>query len=164
MRLFVFSLIAVAVYLLLFFPRWRNRGYRSILYSLFYVYVCAVIFLTLLPVRLVWAPESFNGDFGNFIPFHDLKMGYGGALKDILLNVLMMIPFGILLPSVKNRGCAVTVLSGFLSSAAIEGIQLVSTVFGSRYHAFDVTDIITNTVGALIGYLLYKFIKTVRNP
>lgn len=126
-----------------------------LIYTVFYSYVCAVIFLTLLPFPLEWDPKNFDGDIGNFIPFRDLRYGYNGALKDIVLNIIMTIPFGILFPQLSKAKCIATVLLGFSISTLIECVQLLMTLLGSNIHSFDITDIITNTAGALIGYLIW---------
>lgn len=156
MKFLIFSMIAIILYFLLFFAKWRKKGWQGFLYTLFYGYVCAIIYLTLLPIPNSWGLEQFDGDYGNFIPFRDLKMGYRGAVKDIILNVVMMLPFGILFPQIRKNRLITTVSAGFLMSVLIECLQLVATVFGSPYHSFDVTDIISNTTGALLGYILFR--------
>ena len=160
-----FFLAAMIAYAVLFFGSWRKKGWRGVLWSLFYFYICAVFYLTILPLPEAWDKNLFDGDFGNFIPFFDLHMGYKGALKDILLNVLMTVPFGLLFPQISKRKILLTVLVGFVTSVTIEGIQLLMTYYGSPYHAFDVTDIISNTVGCLLGYLTYITIRfTLKDP
>lgn len=171
MQLLIYVTLAIAVYGLLFFPRWRkkrNRWRKSrmrlVLYTLFYAYLCAVIYLTLLPFRPTWVIDIYVGEFANLIPFRDLKMGYGGALKDIILNVIMTVPFGIFYPYVFRSGLAVTTAVGFLSSVCIESLQLTEAFFGSSYHAFDITDIITNTAGAILGYIIYRILFYRKGP
>ena len=171
MQLLIYVALAVAVYGLLFFPRWRkkrNRWRKSrmrlVLYTLFYAYLCAVIYLTLLPFRPSWVIDISVGEYANLIPFRDLKMGYGGALKDIVLNVIMTVPFGIFYPYVFRSGLAVTTAVGFLSSVCIESLQLTEAFFGSSYHAFDMTDIITNTAGAILGYIIYRILFYRKGP
>lgn len=159
MRLLLYFLLATAVYFLLFFPRWRKRSRTGVLLTLFYVYICAVIYLTLLPLPTTFDPEVFDGNFGNFIPFRDLKMGYRGAKRDIILNVIMTVPFGLLFPQIQKSGALATTILGFLISTTIEILQLLATVLGSPYHAFDVTDIISNTTGTLLGYLFFTLIQ-----
>ena len=161
MRLLLYCLACIAAFLPLYFHRWRKRGVRAFLYSLFYIYLCAVVYLTVLPMPTSWGTEFFDGDYGNFIPFHDLKMGYRGALMDILLNTVMTLPFGILYPQIRKSGLIKTALFGLIGSTFIECTQLLTTVLGSRFHAFDITDIITNTTGAILGYLCFKALSTI---
>lgn len=71
---------------------------------------------------------------------------------EIFENFLMFVPLGILLPCVWKylRGFFRTLLVGFCMSVLIEISQLI---FGRGY--FDVDDIIFNTIGAAIGYIIF---------
>lgn len=98
----------------------------------------------------------------NFIPFRDLILNYNGAIREIILNVIMMMPFGFLYPIIRNRGIPKTVALTFLFSIIIEGSQLLSAWWGSLHsRSFDVTDLITNTFGGFIGYLIFIVLRPV---
>lgn len=56
----------------------------------------------------------------NFIPFRDYIQNYGGATREIILNIIMMMPFGFLYPMIKRSGLVRTVATTFLFSLAIE--------------------------------------------
>lgn len=75
------------------------------------------------------------------------------ALEGYALNVLLFVPFGYLIPSVLNSICRCwkVVLLGFATSLTIETIQLV-TCLGW----FDASDLLHNTVGTWIGWIIYK--------
>ena len=84
----------------------------------------------------------------NLIPFGDEK-----NLRFFLqlgLNAVMFMPFGFMLPVLweKCRTWSSTLLAGFFTSLAIEIIQLFS------FRATDVDDLIMNTLGACLGYVL----------
>lgn len=70
-----------------------------------------------------------------------------------LENIMMFVPFGILVPMVwKNmRKIQHCVLSGFLASCAIELSQLLTQ---RGYCQLD--DVVTNTVGTLCGWLVWN--------
>ncbi|MEW2167749.1 VanZ family protein [Streptomyces sp. NPDC007084] len=74
------------------------------------------------------------------------------AIKQIGGNILLGIPFGVLLPVVapRTRG----ILRVLLLTAVV--MMLVELVQGALItgRSFDVDDVILNTTGALIGYLL----------
>lgn len=87
----------------------------------------------------------------------DLKIGssWGINIRNnayVVENVLLFIPYGYLLPMVweKVRGWWKCILLGFSTSLLIELLQLVSA-----RGVFQTDDMITNTMGALIGYLLF---------
>ncbi len=78
---------------------------------------------------------------------------------DYLLNILLFIPLGVLTPYIwkEYRKFYKTIILGLLLSISIEIIQLFN------YRSTDINDIITNTIGTLIGYLLFKIISIIRN-
>lgn len=81
----------------------------------------------------------------NFMPFDSMGIGF-------FLNIIMCMPLGFLLPFVfkECRKCSRTVLTGAAFSLLIE----LSQIFNFR--ATDVDDLLTNTCGALMGYLIWR--------
>ena len=71
--------------------------------------------------------------------------------KEVLLNVLLYIPMGYLLPFVwkKMRHIWIITVIGFLCSCATEFAQLYF-----RIGYFQVDDIVCNTIGTMIGALI----------
>ena len=80
---------------------------------------------------------------------------YKGQMENTGLNVLLFVPLGYLLPSVAAffRRWWKVVLLGLAASLTIETVQLIT-----HLGWFDASDLLHNTVGALIGYGLYKAI------
>lgn len=72
-------------------------------------------------------------------------------IKSHVLNVIMFMPLGFLLPYIwKNfRNIWKSVRVGFFMSLAIELSQLFC------YRVTDVNDLITNTVGTVLGYTIW---------
>lgn len=146
-------IVLLGLYLLLL-GRWKKQGRRRVLvYTVFSVYMLGVLWVTVLPVLSMlgihhaYAPMVLE-------PFRDLRLGYGNAERQVFLNVLMTVPFGILWPVVRRGKAGVfrTVGAAFLLSLCIELIQpLLPTARMS-----DITDLICNTAGGLIGYGLYR--------
>lgn len=71
----------------------------------------------------------------------------------VIENILLFVPFGILCAWViplagRLLGCA---SMGLMVSFGIECLQLIT---GRGY--FQIDDILTNTLGAIVGYLLYR--------
>lgn len=82
----------------------------------------------------------------NLIPFYNINtMGF-------FLNILLFVPFGILVPLIwqKKNGFLPVLFSGFAFSLLIEVSQLLG------YRVSDVDDLMTNTVGAIFGFFLYR--------
>ena len=80
------------------------------------------------------------------------EIGFFNVMLNLFGNIICFVPFGFVLPimSNKQRGIfKITVLT-FLTSLLVELIQLLSKV-GSC----DVDDIILNTLGGFLGYVLF---------
>ncbi|WAA09108.1 VanZ family protein [Fervidibacillus albus] len=151
--------VLVIIYFFFFFRKWKGKGMDSlVLNSLMYVYISLVLYVTLMPI-VVSLPFIFNHPYTpmHMRIFEDLFLGRGDALRQIVLNVIMMIPFGFLLPIIKKLNLWSVVLWTFLFSLSIELIQPLINGFRSS----DATDIVTNTVGGMIGFLLYVLCKPV---
>ncbi|MSS10113.1 VanZ family protein [Clostridium sp. WB02_MRS01] len=74
----------------------------------------------------------------------------------VIENILMMIPFGVLLPNVlkpaENIFCCISL--GFFFSVNLEYAQFLS----QRGH-MQVDDVIMNVIGTVIGYLFFVSLK-----
>ncbi|MBM7106954.1 VanZ like family protein [Brevibacillus laterosporus] len=131
--------------------------------TIIYVYIVMVLFVTVMPFPIPFgSTNNLFMETANFIPFRDLTLNYDGAVREIILNVIMMMPFGFLYPIIKKKGILNTVALTFLFSLIIESSQLLSAWWGSLHsRSFDVTDLITNTFGGLIGYLIFIVLRPV---
>ncbi|MFJ4409721.1 VanZ family protein [Streptomyces sp. NPDC088910] len=113
--------------------------------------------VALAKVTLVPSPASVSLIHSNLHPGHSIRAYLNGpstrdAVKQIGGNILLGVPFGILLPMLfpKARGLLrVGVLTGLvmLTVETTQGVIIVG-------RSFDIDDVILNTAGALIGYLL----------
>lgn len=103
----------------------------------------------------------------NLVPLKEIRrfivyrkvVGLESFLLNIVGNIAGFMPFGFFLPVISHRSRRFfnTVLLSFLFSLTIETIQLVFKV-GS----FDVDDMILNTAGGILGYILYKIVQHIR--
>lgn len=75
------------------------------------------------------------------------------AFLQLVLNVLLFVPFGLFVRLVMHRGVVVATALGFAASLLIEVTQLTGVwgVYPCAYRLFDVDDLLTNTLGALLG-------------
>ena len=91
----------------------------------------------------------------NFIPFYyDKEIGTEFHLKEVFENLLIFVPMGIylqmLLPKGRFHG-KLAVIAG--TSLLLETAQYVLAIGRS-----DITDLLTNTTGGLLGLALYCII------
>lgn len=109
----------------------------------------------------------FRGGFSLEISIHRqfAEMLNGGSWQ-LAGNVLLYVPLGLLLPWVWKTSDWRRVTAAGLAASLVT--ELVQPVVG---RSFDVDDLIANTLGALIGYLLFavarllfpKAVETCRN-
>jgi glycopeptide antibiotics resistance protein len=81
----------------------------------------------------------------------------GTEWADMAQNVVVFVPLGVLLPLVAPvRSPGRAVLGGFLVSLTMEALQFVNAVTGHGGHVADVNDLLANTLGALVGYGVFR--------
>lgn len=144
--LFSAGLILVPLYLVL------NRMYihnltKAAGLCIFSFYLVAVYHLVGLPC-ITYINPGLNL---NLIPFADILAYPGNAL----LNVALFLPLGLLLPMLWEpfRNGKRTALFGFGMSLAIELLQILVG------RATDINDLITNTLGAFLGFGMWKLLS-----
>ena len=147
-------IVLAIIYLFIFYRKWKAEG-KDILFinTLMYIYLSFVLYFTLMPV-ITSLPFVFNHSYVpmNLVPFIDVSYGRGDFIRQIVLNVIMTIPFGFLLPLIKSKTSLIKImLYTFLLSLGIEILQPLVSDFRSS----DITDLITNVFGGVLGYILY---------
>ena len=87
-----------------------------------------------------------------FIQYRE-QLGFEIFVVNILGNILAFAPFGFLLPLIhkRNRSFFKILMLSILFSLTVEAIQLYLKV-----GIFDVDDILLNTVGGLLGYIIFS--------
>lgn len=96
----------------------------------------------------------------NLVPFREIrrfwvyrqKLGIVATFSNLAGNIIGFIPFGLFLPLLRRntRNLFFIGAAGLMVSLIVECIQLVSKV-----GCFDVDDLILNTLGAIIGYMIF---------
>lgn len=114
-------------------------------------YAVAVLGATMLPMPLAWGTGDPQLYRILLVPFALAR------LDDFVLNVAMTLPLAALLHVVFGvRERRRVVRTGFAVSAAIESVQLFLILFlhGNRWA--DINDLIANTLGAWLGWLIFR--------
>ena len=120
--------------------RYFHNTWRMLGCLLLAVYLAAVDEVVGLPSLLY---IRFDANI-NLIPFQYMFSDY----KNSILNVLLFMPLGMLLPVLWEnfQKFRWTLLFGFCTSLVIELLQLFS------FRATDVNDLMTNTLGTALGW------------
>ena len=141
----IVSLPLVLIYSFIFDRERAKRRWGWI--ALLTLYLSAMYIVVGVPgvQYIVWDPTV------NLIPFQDFS---SSNILGMALNAVMFAPLGFLLPAYfeRYRHWGRTLAAGFLTSLTVELIQLFT------FRATDVDDLIMNTLGTLVGFLIAKLI------
>lgn len=153
-------LFFIFVLFMIYFAKSRKQSYSIFQYTLltsFVIYLLGVIYFVFLPIDVnigKYANQAPWYSSTNIIPILTID------LKTFLLNIMMLIPFGMYLPFINKRFDSLKTVArlGFLFSCAIEVIQLLIRVSIGSARSTDINDLIANTLGSVIGYFLIKIV------
>jgi glycopeptide antibiotics resistance protein len=128
---------------------------NQLTFGLYLIYLAVLFWIIVLKlsVRFTYMGQQRSM---NLIPYNQPLMLNGKAdLGEILLNALVFVPMGVYVAILFRKWSAIkSILFFSFSSMVLESIQYI-TALG----AFDITDIINNTLGGTIGLLLFKILQ-----
>ena len=153
----VIGLIFIGIIYILFFRKFFKNHVKAnikkvIVFCILFCYIVIVIGATIFIRAGVYEHANLHL-FSSYIEaWNNYSKSYW---RNIILNILMFVPFGFLLPlfSEKFKKCYITLSLGFLFTLGIETTQYIT-----KRGIFEVDDIMNNFIGALIGYSLVMFI------
>ncbi|WP_342599016.1 VanZ family protein [Psychrobacillus sp. FSL H8-0483] len=165
--MFFFICLALPILIIWRLIRWKKRGFqlKEGLHELG-ILILISIFIGLFSQTIIPKPGAAKvfGTGLNLELFRVVKETYNAIVYlgfwqpfyiNFLGNILLFIPIGFLLPLLFKRMefFPNTVIIGLGTSFFIEIVQL------PQNRSSDVDDLWLNTLGALVGYLLYLFIR-----
>lgn len=133
-----------------------NATTKKLTRIVFIVYIIGVLSLTFI-VRetMILRTPDYRGVV--LEPFREVnamlhQQNHFFWFMQIFLNILLFVPFGFLLPMISKRFRSfwLAIVTGFIFSAGIETMQYIT-----GRGLTEVDDVINNTLGALIGYVIY---------
>lgn len=139
----------------------RKTRLNEIIRFLLAIWSIAVVILTIIPEHLLFWKWYFSltDELHYYLrlpPSWDPIPAYI-PLDDFVLNIILFIPLGLALPFVLKRpNIGKAALIGSICTFAIEFLQgFIADRIGC------LTDVFTNTLGTVIGYLLYLLMKLI---
>ncbi|MFC9916182.1 VanZ family protein [Streptomyces sp. NPDC127197] len=132
-------------------PGWTSR--QAVLRITASVYAAAVLSITVFPITVTWGKYANQTPWYSQINFAPLITIDATAIP----NVIMFIPLGVLLPLISqvNRVRRATAVSA-LVSLCIEATQLLCYVLFNNGRSCDINDVLVNTLGGMIGYVVVR--------
>ena len=152
--------------------------FKLFLFIVFLLYVYKVFELTgilgivenLSNIKLSFDSIGFAFRNSQFIPFYflieGLKLNNNNFLlllgstymRKSLYNLVMLIPFGILVPWLFKHRIEKVLSLTITLVLFIESTQFFSNVFNISSRSFNVDDFILNILGSIIGYFIFRVI------
>ncbi|MDD5946185.1 MAG: VanZ family protein [Oscillospiraceae bacterium] len=125
---------------------------RKLIIALFAIYILAVLWITLID-------REFRNRCAMLVPFWEFANVIKGIRRSyfigqILGNLVMLMPLGFMLPVIRKVSLKQVLLISLCFSA---GIELTQFITGRGLMEFD--DVFNNTVGAVLGYIVYDVMR-----
>lgn len=175
MNLLIFPLIIAFIIITVRYFKNRVSIARLICLYGFTIYVHVLIGVTIFPISIdFYDNQLFHniGDRINLIPFiESIKIPENSEIRGLYIstliknfigNIILFIPMGFLLPLLRRHinKLIKAIHYGACISLIIETTQIVIHLFLSSYNkVFDINDIILNTIGMMLGYIIFKLSK-----
>ncbi len=182
-----FPILAFLVTLPFLIYQYRKHKYvnkfRSIITYSFLLYLLVSLYLVILPLPDTTDTASLQSsgvEYYQFVPFSfiadilgqaDINIENPGtyielfketAFLQAFFNGVLLLPLGIYLRYYFKKDLGRTILTVFMVSLFFEITQTTGLygIYNSPYRVFDVDDLILNTFGGFIGYLLVPLFKS----
>jgi glycopeptide antibiotics resistance protein len=138
----------------------QKRSFWYLLFfSMFWIYLLFVLGTIIFPIAPL--PKIYRDEFRlsiNLIPF------YFGAcdpwdlcLRNIVGNILLTVPFGLGVSFITGLRWKDFIWLSPSVGLVFEGLQLmIALLFRSAFRVVDINDVILNTLGVWLGYLLFR--------
>lgn len=167
---YLFVSIVMAALFMLLYTEWKKIELKAVLcnwinefkkskeYRRIYmlaVYICLILF------RTIFCRQIWGNPIGNVLGNWSFHFSDGTLSTELIENIFLFIPFSMLmLWALKDKIlkgkkgflkiCYRTVKISFLFSLSIEVCQIIL-----RVGTFQISDLVTNTAGGLIGGIIY---------
>ena len=129
----------------------KNNNEKLVFYKEF-SNLLFIIYILLLSELLTRAELNTVRGY-NLVPFSEMfryEIGSTSFYLNVVGNIVIFIPFGYLISTyIKPKRILSILIVSVISSATVEFVQLCIG------RSFDVDDIILNSLGAIIGFLIY---------
>ena len=138
----------------------KNSIQSNLTRILFAVYILILIWILLFKMSFS-IDELYKNRSINIIPFMGSVIANGRIyISEIINNIIVFVPVGIYICMLKENWSILRKISlGFFISLGIEVLQFVLAI-----GATDITDLIGNTLGGIIGIgVFYLFSKVFKN-
>lgn len=138
----------------------RKHGFRLMTILYFAIVFCMCVSRFNIIMTLIGG-QLTRIDAINMVPFHsireNLSYGHSPVSWDMLYNMVMFVPFGIVYCYYQKNFCIYKAIGlSFLTTLLIEAAQFVF-----KTGVVDIDDLMINTMGSLVGIFLYIVLRKI---
>ena len=138
----------------------RMYGFRLMTILYFVIVFCMCVSRFNIIMTLIGG-QLTRIDAINMVPFHsireNLSYGHSPVSWDMLYNMVMFVPFGIVYCYYQKNFCIYKAIGlSFLTTFLIEASQFVF-----KTGVVDIDDLMINTMGSLVGIFLYTVFRKI---
>ena len=131
----------------------QSTKQKKVSYIVFSVYFILLIWLVLFKFATDLSEIPSMRSI-NLIPFH-YDQETSGHLKEVIYNIIVFVPLGVYVQIFReNWKKSMKCLFIFSTSFLFEIVQFIFAIGAS-----DITDLIGNTIGGIVGILFYRMLK-----
>lgn len=154
---YVFPVCMIGSILVMIITKRYNIA-KSVLQMIFLLYLCCVAGLVFLPLPSLEEVEELSYQ-AQLIPLYCVKDILGNPVNAtivLVFNIAMTVPFGMFLRYYFGLDAKRVFLYSLALTTLIEIAQYTGLffLFHGSYRLFDVDDLLSNTLGGMIGYYL----------
>ncbi|MEI3611087.1 VanZ family protein [Pseudogracilibacillus sp. SO30301A] len=163
--IFLYIFLVIYAIFIIYFRYFKQRNVAYLLFfTIFYIYIYYLIDLTQFPIYIDDEQREMFGGQNVWKEMNLIPFKYGISIANFY-NIIMTIPLGFGIPFLMKTDVKKIFLIGLVTTITIESFQLLTALYaGYTFRVVDINDIILNTFGALIGYLLFfKLFKFIYN-
>lgn len=157
---FLSLLLTLPVLALLYHRDNRLRFTSALTAYLVVLYLIALACFTMYPMpenpATYCAAHHLRPQLNPFEFIHDIRTDGITGVMQLAMNVVFFLPLGYFMKRVFRWKFATALSAMFLTSLLIETTQLTGIwgIYPCAYRLFDVDDLITNTLGGILGYAM----------
>lgn len=139
---------------------------------IFNIYIFGLISKVYFPLTIAWGENiKYRGPIIILNPIKSIIMifnkgGVDGFVYNILGNLMLLAPMGLFIYYYyrdRINSCKTIMLVSFCISLFIECTQIIlSLVFPNVCRYFEVNDLLLNTLGGVIGYIISKCFEIIK--
>ncbi|MGR0319884.1 VanZ family protein [Agromyces sp. ZXT2-3] len=134
----------------------RRPGTSVALVGLFAIYLALLAWIVLLRFQLPWAAGHTERQV-KLVPFVATESFGASDPEEVLANLLLFVPFGIYLGALRPSWSWWRATAAFV--AASIGLEVAQYLLATG--SSDVTDVVVNTAGGILGLILLALVRGV---